>query len=75
MELQAIMQKDLGKAQCAVWGFKGFMIVFFVTQLVFVISYPKSAFEYFAQLVLGLACFYISVFMGAAQVFTSLKNA
>jgi len=75
MELQAILQKDLNKASCAIWGFKGFMIIFFVLQLILVISYPKSSFEYFAQLVLGLASFYISIFMGATQVLMSLKNA
>jgi len=75
MELQAILQKDLNKASCAIWGFKGFMIAFFIIQLIFVISYPKSSLEYFAQLVLGLASFYISVFMGATHVLISLKNA
>jgi hypothetical protein len=74
IEFQAILQKDINKARLAIWGFKGFMGIFLIIQLVFVISYPKSSFQYFAELVIGLASFYISVFMGANKVFTTLQD-
>ena len=75
IELQAILQRDLNKAKYAVWGFKGFMATFFIVQLVFVISYSKTSFRYFMELIFGLSSFYLSVFLGANKVFSILQNA